>query len=308
MTKTDLIREAIAESIATLAQPASTALVYMPSHGRQMPSQAKVAEIVELFRQIIFPGYFGTDALNEHNFQHHIGVNVERVFRLLKEQIFKGICFTCSRDDEFNCRASEDEAEAKATEMIACLPEIRRLLASDVEAAYRTDPAARSRGEVIYSYPTVRAMTSHRLAHDLFRLGVPLLPRMIAERAHAETGIDIHPGADIGEYFAIDHGTGVVVGETATIGKGVKLYQGVTLGAKSFPVDKNGDAIKGLPRHPHIEDDVTIYANATILGTITIGRGAVIGGNIWVTRDVPPGARLVQQNHREMAYAGGSGI
>ena len=174
-------------------------------------------------------------------------------------------------------------------------PRLRRLLATDVEAAYNGDPAARSFGEVISCYPAIRALSNYRIAHELHVLGVPLLPRFITEMAHSETGIDIHPGAQIGEHFTIDHGTGVVIGETCIIGSRVKLYQGVTLGARSFPLDDNGNPIKGIPRHPILEDDVIVYSNATILGRITVGRGATVGGNIWVTEDVPAGARIVQR-------------
>ncbi|MDL2211245.1 serine acetyltransferase, partial [Bacteroides sp. OttesenSCG-928-M17] len=173
--------------------------------------------------------------------------------------------------------------------------ELRRLLATDVEAAYNGDPAAQSYGEVICCYPSIRAISNYRIAHELQTLGVPLIPRIITEMAHSETGIDIHPGAKIGAYFAIDHGTGVVIGATTIIGKNVKLYQGVTLGAKSFPLDEEGKPIKGIIRHPIIEDDVIIYSNATILGRIVIGQGATIGGNIWVTENVPAGERIVQK-------------
>ena len=166
--------------------------------------------------------------------------------------------------------------------------------ATDVEAAYNGDPAAHSFGEVISCYPAIRAISNYRIAHELLVLGVPLIPRIITEMAHSETGIDIHPGAAIGGYFTIDHGTGVVIGETCIIGKNVKLYQGVTLGAKSFPLDQDGKPIKGIPRHPILEDNVIVYSNATILGRITIGKDATVGGNIWVTEDVPAGARIVQ--------------
>ena len=168
-------------------------------------------------------------------------------------------------------------------------------MATDVEAAYNGDPAALSQGEIISCYPVIKALINYRIAHELMNLGVPLIPRMITEMAHSETGIDIHPGATIGEYFTIDHGTGVVIGETCIIGNNVKLYQGVTLGAKSFPLDAEGNPIKGIPRHPILEDDVIVYSNASILGRITIGKGATIGGNIWVTQDVPAGASITQK-------------
>ena len=191
------------------------------------------------------------------------------------------------------------KAEEICTQLICKLPELRDTLMTDVIAAYTGDPAAMSMGEVISCYPVIKALTNYRVAHELYELHVPLIPRMLAELAHSETGIDIHPGAKIGRYFTIDHGTGVVIGATCIIGNHVKLYQGVTLGAKSFPLDTEGNPIKGIPRHPIIEDDVVVYSNATILGRITIGRGATIGGNIWVTEDVPAGARLVQYRKQE---------
>ncbi len=175
---------------------------------------------------------------------------------------------------------------------------MRRILATDVEAAYNGDPAAKSYGEVIFCYPAIKAISNYRIAHELLELGVPLIPRIITEMAHSQTGIDIHPGAQIGEYFSIDHGTGIVVGQTAIIGNHVRLYQGVTLGAKSFTLDEEGLPID-LPRHPIIEDYVTIYSNASILGRITIGRGSIIGGNIWLTHSVPPNSKISQSRVEE---------
>jgi len=188
------------------------------------------------------------------------------------------------------------------------LPEVRRRVASDVEAAYEGDPALKSRDEAIFSYPGIFAVTNQRIAHELHVLGVPLIPRMITEHAHSLTGIDIHPGASIGEMFFIDHGTGVVIGETSRIGARVRLYQGVTLGAKSFPLDEHGKPIKGIDRHPIVEDDVVVYSGATILGRITIGRGSSIGGNVWVTQSVPPGSRVTQAEPRESRFEFGGGI
>ena len=187
------------------------------------------------------------------------------------------------------------DASEKAMQFISQLPAIRVKLHTDVIAAFNGDPAAKSFGEVIFCYPSIRAISNYRIANALLKLNVPLIPRIITEMAHSETGIDIHPGATIGEYFTIDHGTGVVIGETAVIGNNVKMYQGVTLGAKSFPLDENGNPIKGIQRHPIIGNNVIIYSNSTILGTIKVGDGAVIGGNIWVDSDVAPGAKLVQR-------------
>jgi serine O-acetyltransferase len=191
------------------------------------------------------------------------------------------------------CRVIDKE---KAREMTAFLPELKELLAMDVEAAYNGDPAAESYEEIICCYPVIKAMINYRVAHRMLQLGVRLIPRIMTEMAHSETGIDIHPAATIGHHFTIDHGTGVVIGATCIIGNNVKLYQGVTLGAKSFPLDENGNPIKGIPRHPIIEDNVIIYSNSTVLGRITIGQGTVIGGNLWVTEGTRPGEKLMQKN------------
>lgn len=266
-----------------------------PEHGQHdpMPSTEVLQEIVQLLRSIIFPGYFGDSAVNTRSMVYHIGVNVEKLQILLEQQIRAGLCFS-SRTESLECRAFDNTAREKASALILQLPEIRELLHTDVIAAYNGDPAAKSFGEVIFCYPSIRAISNYRIAHALLQLDVPLIPRIITEMAHSETGIDIHPGAKIGAYFTIDHGTGVVIGETATIGNNVKMYQGVTLGAKSFPLDQNGNPIKGIQRHPHIGNNVIIYSNSTILGNITVGDNAVIGGNLWVDTDVPAGAKLAQ--------------
>jgi len=308
MKEDKLYKEVIETTIDKLALSESYKMVYMPQHGRSMPSVAVLGDLVNRFREVIFPGYFGNSSLSRNNYSYHLGVNVDDAFRLLRDQVFKGICFSCRQDQEFDYECGEKEAMEKSVQLIEKLPEIRRLLATDVKAAYLGDPAANSEGEVIFSYPTIRAMTNHRIAHELYKLEVPLIPRIISEMAHSETGIDIHPGAQIDEFFAIDHGTGVVIGETAIIGKNVKIYQGVTLGAKSFPVDQDGNPIKGIPRHPIVEDDVIIYSNATILGRITIGKGSVIGGNIWVTKDLPPYSKITQQKPMDQSFSNGGGI
>lgn len=270
-------------------------LIRQHTDGNPLPSGAMLCEIVELARAILFPGYFGNATLNSRTINYHIGVNVERLMELLTQQILAGLCSV----EENSNQAYGEELRLKAANLsaqfIARLPQIRKLLATDVEAAYNGDPAATSYGEVISCYPAIKAISNYRIAHQLRQLGVPLIPRIITEMAHSETGIDIHPGAQIGSHFTIDHGTGVVIGETCIIGRNVKLYQGVTLGAKSFPLDEDGKPIKGIPRHPILEDDVIIYSNATILGRITIGKGATVGGNIWVTQDVAPGDRIVQR-------------
>jgi serine O-acetyltransferase len=263
--------------------------------GDPLPSSDSLRRIVELARAILFPGYFGNSTVNKHTIPYHIGVNVESLYNLLTDQIQAGLCFEKENNGlKINEEPCRETATLLAARFIAKLPELRRILATDVEAAYYGDPAATCFGEIISCYPAIRAISNYRIAHELLLLGVPLIPRIITEMAHSETGIDIHPGARIGHHFTIDHGTGVVIGATCIIGNNVKLYQGVTLGAKSFPLDEEGNPIKGIPRHPILEDDVIIYSNATILGRITIGQGATIGGNVWVTEDVPAGARIVQ--------------
>ena len=219
---------------------------------------------------------------------------------LLTEQIMAGMAFgedisngTSTVNEQH--KQVKEKAEAKAAAFVRMLPELRKTLATDVVAAYNGDPAAKNYGEIISCYPVIKALTNHRIAHKLLKLEVPLIPRILSEMAHSETGIDIHPGAQIGKYFTIDHGTGVVIGETCIIGNNVKLYQGVTLGAKSFPLDEDGNPIKGIARHPILEDNVIVYSNATILGRIRIGKGAIIGGNIWVTEDVNPGEKIMQR-------------
>ena len=259
-----------------------------------MPSTEVLKEIVELCRSILFPGFFGDSGVNSKTMLYHIGVNVDKLHGLLIQQIKAGMCFN-SIEASNACTNFKKTSTEKATAFIMQLPEIREKLHTDVIAAYNGDPAAKSFGEVIFSYPSIRAISNYRIANALLHLRVPIIPRIITEMAHSETGIDIHPGATIGSYFTIDHGTGVVIGETATIGDNVKMYQGVTLGAKSFPLDENGNPIKGIKRHPHIGNNVILYSNTTILGTITVGDGAVIGGNLWIDTDVPAGAKLTQR-------------
>ena len=272
-------------------------LFHQHRHGDPLPSAAVLKEIIGLTRAVLFPGYFGSSSVNAHTVRYHIGVQAERLFSLLAGQIQAGLCFAHAAAEVAEQPACPDEAlqnqaEQAALAVIERLPDVRRILATDVEAAYMGDPAAQSYGEVISCYPAIRALSCYRLAHELHLQGVPLIPRIITELAHSETGIDIHPAAQIGNHFTIDHGTGVVIGATCIIGNHVKLYQGVTLGAKNFPLDELGHPMKNHPRHPILEDDVIVYSNATILGRITIGRGATIGANMWVTHDVEAGAVL----------------
>ena len=268
-------------------------LFHQHSDGNPLPSSKALHEIIELARAILFPGYYGKSCVNIKTIRYHIGVNVERFYKLLSEQIMSGLCFMISGDEENyeQLNATTEKAQQIAAELVARLPQIRKTLGTDVNAAYNGDPAAESLGEIISCYPVIKALTNYRLAHELVLLGVPLIPRMMTEMAHSETGIDIHPAATIGHHFTIDHGTGVVIGATCIIGNHVKLYQGVTLGAKSFPLDEDGNPIKGVPRHPILEDNVIVYANATVLGRITIGEGCVVGANVWVTENMEPNTK-----------------
>ena len=277
--------------------------------GHPLPSRSEIVKVVELLRSVIFPGYFGNRDVTEESLAYHMGATLHRASLIMVDEIHRGLCFACSRDaTDRTPAACLNRAKRITAEFLTRLPELRRLLALDAVAAYEGDPAAPGPSEAIFCYPGVRALTSHRIAHELYRLEVPLIPRIISEHAHSETGIDIHPGATAGESLFIDHGTGVVIGETTIIGRRVRIYQGVTLGAKSFPLDGNGNPIKGIDRHPIIEDEVTIYSGATILGRVTIGRGAVIGGNVWLTRDVPPGSRISQGRPRTEGFENGGGI
>ena len=271
-------------------------LFHQHRDGNPLPSGKALEDIINLSRSILFPGYFGNSSVNISTIKYHIGVRVEKLYEMLAEQILAGLCFAndCETETQAELQHQRAKAGVIAAKAIMEFPKLRKILATDVEAAYNGDPAAMSHGEIISCYPVIKAITNYRIAHVLHKLGVPLIPRMMTELAHSETGIDINPEATIGHHFTIDHGTGVVIGATCIIGNNVKLYQGVTLGAKSFPLDEDGKPIKGIPRHPILEDNVIVYSNATILGRITIGQGATVGGNIWVTEDVPAGARIVQ--------------
>jgi serine O-acetyltransferase len=273
---------------------AATTWTDMPLGRREFPSRAALAALVEELRALLFPGFFGAAELKAETLRYHLGARMDRVAQGLADQIQRGLMAS-----DATCTDCAERAQSLARAFLARLPEVRRLLATDIQAGFEGDPAATSPEEVLFSYPGFLALTNQRLAHELLKLGVPLLPRMITEHAHGITGIDIHPGAEIGERFFIDHGTGVVIGETCVIGRNVRLYQGVTLGAKSFPLDAEGHPIKGVPRHPVVEDDVIIYSNATLLGRITIGRGSAIGGNVWLTRSVPPGSVITQSKEKD---------
>jgi serine O-acetyltransferase len=283
------------------------ALGEFPGGRMVLPSREAVIAIVEDLRSVLFPGYFGTNDLNDESLHYFVGATLARAMRLLEEQIRRGVAVGARHDYE-DCDHCTQTAQQVTKTFLSRVPQIRTLVRSDVDAAYEGDPALKSKDEAIFAYPGIFAVTNQRIAHELHTLGVPLIPRIITEHAHALTGIDIHPGAAIGEKFFIDHGTGVVVGETAVIGRNVTLYQGVTLGAKSFPLDADGNPIKGIPRHPIVEDEVVIYAGATILGRITIGKGSSVGGNVWLTASVPPGTRVTQAEARDLRHSHGSGI
>ena len=284
--------------VERLSHPDSLDAVWHRSaHGAPMPSLPALTEILERLKAAIFPGYFGSTSVRRESMRYHLAANLDSIYRMLGEQIVRGFCFSCGGQG-IPCASCENEGEQAALAFMDSLPEIRRMLAGDAKAAYEGDPAATSPGETIFCYPSMRAMFHHRIAHELYKLKVPVIPRIISEMAHGTTGIDIHPGAAIGEEFFIDHGTGVVIGETCIIGSNCRLYQGVTLGALSFPKNADGTLTKGNPRHPILCDNVTVYAGATILGRVTIGKGAVIGGNVWITQDVDEGARITQERPR----------
>jgi serine O-acetyltransferase len=285
----------------------AASLSAFPGGQALLPSREAVIEVVEDLRSVIFPGYFGTADLREESLHFYIGATLEKASRTLEEQVRRAVAFS-DRHDFHGCAHCAAAARDAVAAFVGRLPGIRALAASDVEAAFEGDPALKSRDEAIFAYPGVFAVTNQRIAHELHVLGVPLIPRIITEYAHTVTGIDIHPGASIGEKFFIDHGTGVVVGETSRLGARVRLYQGVTLGAKSFPLDEHGNPIKGIDRHPIVEDDVVIYAGATILGRIVIGQGSSIGGNVWLTQSVPPNSRITQAENRDTKFSHGSGI
>ncbi len=260
------------------------------------PSRNRVIEIMENLRMVLFPGYFGPTDLTDETLPYYLGTVLDQTRNLLEDQVARGFCFECPNDNR--CVLQEEcinRAKSIVEKLMVRLPHIRRYLFTDVQAAYEGDPAAPSADEVIFCYPGLHAITNHRIAHEMNKLKVPLIPRIISEHAHSVTGIDIHPGAEIEDHFFIDHGTGVVIGETCRIGSHVRLFQGVTLGALRFPLDKNGKPVKGIDRHPIIEDNVVIYSGATLLGRITIGAGSVIGGNVWLTKSVPPGSKITQK-------------
>ncbi|WP_308921974.1 serine O-acetyltransferase EpsC [Janthinobacterium sp. J1-1] len=268
---------------------------------RELPSREALTTIVNGLSAALFPTHYGRPNLTDESIDYFVGDTLNTTLNRLSEQVRRGLLFSVAPGDP-HTEASDDALASKARditrEFAASLPDIRALLVSDVQAAYAGDPAATSVAEIMLCYPGTIAILYHRLAHRLHTLGSPFLARLVADIAHTLTGIDIHPGARIGASFFIDHGTGVVIGETAIIGERVRLYQAVTLGAKRFPADASGVLIKGTPRHPIVEDDVVIYAGATVLGRITIGAGSTVGGNVWLTHSVPANSNVSQAQSR----------
>lgn len=271
--------------------------------GSNLPTRVEVADLADDLISVIFPGYFRGDQLDELTSRYFVGERCARILRVLERIIARAMAVECGAQESRRVTAeAEEEAHRQAFDLLQSIPEIREILHTDVQAAVSGDPAACSSAEVIMSYPGIAAIAVHRIAHHLFVRDVPLVPRMMSEIVHSRTGIDIHPGATIGRSFFIDHGTGVVIGETSRIGDRVKLYQGVTLGALSVSKELG---TRGRQRHPTIEDDVTVYAGATILGGETvIGRGSTIGGNVWLTRSVPPGTTVILDSP-SLRYVGG---
>lgn len=270
--------------------------------GREFPSREALAGVVESLKGILFPMRLGPVDLRQESEDFYVGYTLDAALHALLVQVRLELNLSL-HNHLLDSTQLQQQAIKLTADFAQALPQVRRLLDTDVLAAFHGDPAARSVDEVLLCYPGILAMIHHRLAHRLYQLGLPLLARIVAELAHGVTGIDIHPGATIGPGFFIDHGTGVVIGETALIGKGVRIYQNVTLGAKRFDTDTQGHLVKGQARHPTLEDDVVVYAGATVLGRVTLGRGATIGGNVWLTHDVPAGAHVTQANSRQEAQA-----
>jgi serine O-acetyltransferase len=264
-------------------------------HGGEepLPQKREVIGILRGLQEVIYPGYYGDQSLYREYLHGHLGDQLFAVSRRLEGEVCRALAARCRTPRGGQLPRAQGDAREVVTTFLEQLPEVMELIAADVQAAYDGDPAATCLEEIILAYPGVKAVFTYRIAHVIHRLGVPLIPRIMTEFAHNETGVDIHPGADIGRDFFIDHGTGVVVGETTVIGDRVKLYQGVTLGALSFPREQGGALVRGTKRHPTLEDDVVVYAGATILGGDTVvGRGSVIGGNVWLTTSVPAGSRV----------------
>ncbi|MBE6367432.1 MAG: serine acetyltransferase [Lentisphaerae bacterium] len=270
--------------------------------GANLPRRREILSVTGKLEELLFPGFDGEERFRLDTVSYHTGKLIDAVYSELCNLTVRCFCYMCKKQHKSHDCNTEERSRQAVMALLKALPELRSIARSDIEAAYAGDPAARSMDEIIISYPAVKAIEIQRMAHVLYKHEVPFIPRMMTEYAHSITGIDINPGAEIGRGFFIDHGTGVVIGETARIGNNVRLYQGVTLGALSFPKDSCGMLVKGLRRHPTIEDDVTIYANATVLGDVTIGKGSVLGGNVWVTDNLPPGTKVVASAENLIRY------
>ena len=290
--------DALREAVERLSDEGSYAqLFHAYCEEEELPSGKVLQSLVELCRAILFPGYYGQARITGQTIRFHTGVAIEQLFEELSKQIYAGLCLA-STSQTTSSQAAKATAERIAEEFISSLPELRSLLATDAEAMFDSDPAAQNPGEVIFCYPGFRAICNYRIAHVIYRLEVPFIPRMITEMAHSETGIDIHPGATIGHHFSIDHGTGIVIGETSVIGDYVRIFQGVSLAGAKLPPDEKGNTIRGIARHPILGNHVTVYSNATLIGKIHIGDGATICGNVWVAEDVPAGATVSQPERK----------
>ena len=290
--------DALREAVERLSDEGSYAqLFHAYCEEEELPSGKVLQSLVELCRAILFPGYYGQARITGQTIRFHTGVSIEQLFEELSKQIYAGLCLA-NTSQTTSSQAAKATAERIAEEFISSLPELRSLLATDAEAMFDSDPAAQNPGEVIFCYPGFRAICNYRIAHVLYRLEVPFIPRMITEMAHSETGIDIHPGAKIGHHFSIDHGTGIVIGETSVIGDYVRIFQGVSLAGAKLPPDEKGNTIRGIARHPILGNHVTVYSNATLIGKIHIGDGATICGNVWVAEDVPAVATVSQPERK----------
>ena len=290
--------DALREAVERLSDEGSYAqLFHAYCEEEELPSGKVLQSLVELCRAILFPGYYGQARITGQTIRFHTGVSIEQLFEELSKQIYAGLCLA-NTSQTTSSQAAKATAERIAEEFISSLPELRSLLATDAEAMFDSDPAAQNPGEVIFCYPGFRAICNYRIAHVLYRLEVPFIPRMITEMAHSETGIDIHPGATIGHHFSIDHGTGIVIGETSVIGDYVRIFQGVSLAGAKLPPDEKGNTIRGIARHPILGNHVTVYSNATLIGKIHLGDGATICGNVWVAEDVPAGATVSQPERK----------
>ncbi|MFP4655797.1 MAG: serine O-acetyltransferase EpsC [Methanohalobium sp.] len=299
-------RAEIPSIVNTIVESCSKESCFEHVDAAVIPSRDSVIEIINIAKRILYPGYFENQVIDRANLSYQIGGEVNDLFEKLSKQITNSIMHDCQRYGE-KCTQCIYRGKKEALNFLKKIPQLRDVLASDVHAAYEGDPAAKSYDEIIFSYPGLLAITIYRVAHELHKQNITIIPRIMTEYAHSVVGIDIHPGAEIGDHFFIDHGTGVVIGETCEIGDNVRIYQGVTLGAMSFPKDEQGDMIRGNKRHPTIKDGVIIYAGATILGGDTvIGERSVIGGNVWITKSVPPDntviieePKLIYKKHRK---------